>query len=165
MTNCLFCKESFQAQKIWEDEFFYVIADRSPVNPGHLLAISKKHRDDWFALMDKEKDDLNKVILKLRDLCTSDLVIAQYRRTLEEENLNQRTRFLCDFALKNWENIVKNCTGYNLGCNCGTDAGQSQLHFHYHLIPRFSGDCLDAYGGVRRCITERGDYRPDAKNV
>ncbi|MBQ6437823.1 HIT family protein [bacterium] len=165
MSECLFCQEWFQAQKIWEDQYFSVVADRSPVNPGHLLAITKAHRDDWFQLTREEKVDLLDVIEQMKKLATSDVVYQQYVATLQEPDVNPRTKFLCDFAVKNWQNIVKNCTGYNLGCNCGRDAGQSQLHFHYHLIPRFSGDCADAYGGVRRCISERGDYRADAPNV
>lgn len=30
--------------------------------------------------------------------------------------------------------------GFNLGMNCGAVAGQSVLHFHLHVIPRFASD-------------------------
>ena len=98
----------------------------------------------------------------MQQLATSEVVLASYKQTLKEENLDNRTRSLCEFSVQNWEKVQKNCTGYNLGCNCGSDAGQSQLHFHYHLIPRFSGDCARAFGGIRNCISERGDYRQAA---
>ena len=31
-------------------------------------------------------------------------------------------------------------TGYNIGMNCGVSAGQSVMHIHVHLIPRYDGD-------------------------
>lgn len=36
-------------------------------------------------------------------------------------------------------------TGVNLLHASGVDAQQSVLHFHWHLLPRFSGDGLDAW--------------------
>jgi len=49
-------------------------------------------------------------------------------------------------------------SGYNIGINDGSDAGQSVQHFHVHLIPRFAGDCKDPRGGVRWVISARADY-------
>lgn len=49
-------------------------------------------------------------------------------------------------------------SGYNIGINEGPDAGQSVLHFHAHLIPRFAGDSQDPRGGVRWVIRDRADY-------
>ncbi len=39
--------------------------------------------------------------------------------------------------------------GYNIGINDGLAAGQTVMHLHIHLIPRYSGDCTDPRGGVR----------------
>ena len=41
--------------------------------------------------------------------------------------------------------------GYNIGCNVGKAAGQSRMHVHLHLIPRYRGDVADPKGGVR-CV-------------
>jgi diadenosine tetraphosphate (Ap4A) HIT family hydrolase len=41
--------------------------------------------------------------------------------------------------------------GYNIGVNVGAAAGQSRMHVHVHLIPRFRGDVADPRGGVR-CV-------------
>jgi diadenosine tetraphosphate (Ap4A) HIT family hydrolase len=41
--------------------------------------------------------------------------------------------------------------GYNIGVNVGAAAGQSRMHVHVHLIPRYAGDVADARGGVR-CV-------------
>ena len=42
--------------------------------------------------------------------------------------------------------------------NCGTAAGQTVLHMHCHLIPRYAGDQPDPRGGVRWVIPEKADY-------
>lgn len=41
--------------------------------------------------------------------------------------------------------------GYNIGVNIGKAAGQSRMHVHVHLIPRYAGDVADPRGGVR-CV-------------
>jgi diadenosine tetraphosphate (Ap4A) HIT family hydrolase len=49
--------------------------------------------------------------------------------------------------------------GYNIGINAGEPAGQTVMHVHVHLIPRFAGDVDDPAGGVRFVIPKRGNYR------
>ena len=41
--------------------------------------------------------------------------------------------------------------GYNIGVNIGKAAGQSRMHVHVHLIPRYVGDVADPSGGIR-CV-------------
>lgn len=41
--------------------------------------------------------------------------------------------------------------GYNIGVNVGEAAGQSRMHVHVHLIPRYVGDVFDPTGGIR-CV-------------
>ena len=48
--------------------------------------------------------------------------------------------------------------GYNIGMNCGEVAGQTVMHFHCHVIPRYQGDMENPRGGVRHCITGKGYY-------
>jgi len=48
--------------------------------------------------------------------------------------------------------------GYNIGMNCGEDAGQTVFHFHCHVIPRYKGDMENPRGGVRHCIPGKGNY-------
>jgi diadenosine tetraphosphate (Ap4A) HIT family hydrolase len=45
--------------------------------------------------------------------------------------------------------------GYNIGVNIGAAAGQSRMHVHVHLIPRYSGDVPDPSGGVRCVLPKR----------
>lgn len=48
--------------------------------------------------------------------------------------------------------------GYNIGMNCGLVAGQTVMHLHVHLIPRFKGDMKDPRGGVRGVIPSKQKY-------
>jgi len=44
--------------------------------------------------------------------------------------------------------------GYNIGVNVGGAAGQSRMHVHIHLIPRYAGDVPNPAGGIR-CVLAR----------
>lgn len=74
----------------------------------------------------------------------------------------KRTYF--DLSYKELEDmnmLIRNCKknlditispdGYNIGFNVGEWAGQSVLHCHAHLIPRFAGDvpATELRGGIR----------------
>jgi ATP adenylyltransferase len=49
-------------------------------------------------------------------------------------------------------------SGFNIGINCGEDAGQTVMHCHVHLIPRRKGDADDPRGGVRGVIPAKQSY-------
>ena len=53
--------------------------------------------------------------------------------------------------------------GYNIGINVGEAAGQTVMHLHVHLIPRFVGDMDDPRGGVRHVIPWKGNYLTDER--
>jgi diadenosine tetraphosphate (Ap4A) HIT family hydrolase len=48
--------------------------------------------------------------------------------------------------------------GFNVGVNVGAAAGQTVMHLHVHLIPRYTGDQADPRGGIRRIFPELADY-------
>ncbi len=48
--------------------------------------------------------------------------------------------------------------GYNVGVNVGAAAGQTVMHLHVHVIPRYAGDVEDPRGGVRGAIPEKRRY-------
>jgi diadenosine tetraphosphate (Ap4A) HIT family hydrolase len=49
--------------------------------------------------------------------------------------------------------------GYNIGVNIGRAGGQSRMHVHVHLIPRYSGDVADPRGGIRCVLSKRAAPR------
>ena len=51
--------------------------------------------------------------------------------------------------------------GYNIGYNIGAVAGQTVMHCHCHVIPRYAGDTDNPKGGVRRVIA--GKYYNDPR--
>lgn len=52
----------------------------------------------------------------------------------------------------------RNPDGYNIGMNCGEAAGQTVMHFHCHVIPRYLGDMENPRGGIRHCVKNKGYY-------
>ena len=48
--------------------------------------------------------------------------------------------------------------GYNVGFNAGVAAGQTVMHLHVHVIPRYAGDVPDPRGGVRYVIPAKANY-------
>ncbi len=47
---------------------------------------------------------------------------------------------------------------YNIGLNDGAPAGQTVMHTHLHLIPRYAGDAADPRGGVRWIFPDKAVY-------
>ncbi|QWV94746.1 HIT family protein [Geomonas oryzisoli] len=47
---------------------------------------------------------------------------------------------------------------FNVGINDGVAAGQTVLHLHIHLIPRYAGDTDDPRGGVRWIMPVKAPY-------
>lgn len=48
--------------------------------------------------------------------------------------------------------------GFNIGINVGEAAGQTVMHLHIHLIPRYAGDMPDPRGGVRWIFPDKAVY-------
>lgn len=47
----------------------------------------------------------------------------------------------------------KNISGFNIGINIGTSAGQTVHHLHWHLIPRRDGDMKDAEASIHGVLS------------
>jgi len=48
--------------------------------------------------------------------------------------------------------------GYNIGFNVGEAAGQTVMHCHCHVIPRYAGDVPNPRGGVRGVLPKKKGY-------
>jgi diadenosine tetraphosphate (Ap4A) HIT family hydrolase len=113
-----------EENKLYKGNHFFLIHDRFPVSPGHILIISNKNKTDYFSLTDEEKLELPQLINRAKEL-------------IENENSPD---------------------GFNIGMNCGEAAGQTVMHFHCHVIPRYENDMDDPRGGIRHCIKGKGYY-------
>jgi diadenosine tetraphosphate (Ap4A) HIT family hydrolase len=47
--------------------------------------------------------------------------------------------------------------GYNVGFNAGAAAGQTVMHLHVHVIPRYAGDVSDPTGGIRNIMRKQAN--------
>lgn len=53
METCIFCKISkgeIPSHKIYEDENIFAFLDAHPINPGHILVVTKKHEPNFYDL-------------------------------------------------------------------------------------------------------------------
>ena len=50
---------------------------------------------------------------------------------------------------------------FNIGVNDGQAAGQTVMHAHIHVIPRYVGDSADPRGGIRWVLPSRARYWED----
>jgi histidine triad (HIT) family protein len=68
MGGCVFCKiikGKIPADKIYEDENTFSFLDITPINPGHVLLISKKHYENLYDLPDELLSKMAPIIKKL----------------------------------------------------------------------------------------------------
>ena len=81
--------------------------------------------------------------------------VASFFETTEEERFAMLT--LLD-EMKAMLDREHKPDGYNIGINNGAAAGQTVMHLHLHLIPRYAGDTADARGGVRWIFPDKAAY-------
>ena len=81
--------------------------------------------------------------------------VASFFETTEEERLAMMK--LLDEA-RSLLDREHRPDGYNIGINSGAAAGQTVMHVHIHLIPRYTGDRPDPRGGVRWVLPEKAAY-------
>lgn len=58
--------------KIYNGENFFLIRDRFPVSPGHVLIISNNIKKDFFELNDEERSELTFMIQVAKNLIEKD---------------------------------------------------------------------------------------------
>lgn len=83
--------------------------------------------------------------------------VARFRGLTAEE----RTQLMVwvDWAQRHLEaSMSPPPDGFTLGVNDGTAAGQTMPQFHFHVIPRRSGDVPDPRGGIRHLIPSKARY-------
>jgi diadenosine tetraphosphate (Ap4A) HIT family hydrolase len=89
------------------------------------------------------------------------MLVIPFRHTTDFFSLTQEERVaLLSLVVLGKSVIEENSTpdGYNIGFNVGSAAGQTVMHCHCHMIPRYAGDVGDPRGGVRGVVPERQGY-------
>ena len=133
MENCFFCKlkngefdnsSNKPSKYILENDLALGRFDDFPVNPGHMLFVTKRHVKTIFDTTAEEKTAIFELIDKAKEM-----IDKEYHPD-----------------------------GYNIGMNCGEYGGQSVMHVHVHLIPRYKGDVENPRGGIRGIIPEKQNY-------
>lgn len=119
--KCIFCEID---DYILDNELVYAIFDKTPVNKGHMLFVTKRHVESFFDITKEEREAIFDLIDEAKPM------------------LDQ----------------IYSPEGYNIGVNCGETSGQSVMHVHVHLIPRYAGDTESPNGGVRGVIPEKMKY-------
>lgn len=79
------------------------------------------------------------------------------------ELTRQEQESMLDLLTEMRQRLLTECNpdGFNIGINDGGAAGQTVMHLHIHLIPRYAGDQPDPRGGVRWIFPDRAKYWDD----
>ena len=79
------------------------------------------------------------------------------------EDAEQRELHTCLDILKRQLDAEFHPDGYNIGINDGAAAGQTVMHLHVHVIPRYEGDVADPRGGIRWVKPDEAVYWEDGE--
>ena len=130
--DCPFCNLP-DDQIVASNDLALAIYDNYPVSPGHMLFIPKRHVSSWFDATEQEQIAIMRLI-------------------------NQVHANDVGATPASPDNQDKQPSAYNLGINIGPAAGQTVMHLHVHLIPRYKGDTDDPRGGVRWIMPGKAKY-------
>jgi diadenosine tetraphosphate (Ap4A) HIT family hydrolase len=128
---CRFCNLDESAAIISND---YAIAIND-VTPGHTLIVTKRHIASFFEATREEQTAMFDLLTKMRQLL-----------------------LLSPHPYFGNTGTIPVPDGFNIGINDGVAAGQTVMHLHIHLIPRFRGDTEDPRGGVRWIMPVKAPY-------
>jgi diadenosine tetraphosphate (Ap4A) HIT family hydrolase len=83
--------------------------------------------------------------------------VARFHGLTQEERM--RLLFWTDWTQRHLtETLTPKPDAFNFGLNDGAAAGQTKPQFHFHIIPRYTGDVPDPRGGVRYVIPSKARY-------
>jgi diadenosine tetraphosphate (Ap4A) HIT family hydrolase len=90
------------------------------------------------------------------------LLVIPFRHVPDYFTLNREEKLAMVDLIDECKTIIEDNfkpDGYNIGYNIGNAAGQTVMHCHCHVIPRYKGDTDNPRGGVRRVVA--GKYYQD----
>ena len=99
-------------------------------------------------------NELAYVQIEKSSLSNGHVIVVPRRHVADFFEMSQSEQAAVLELLNNAHNLLNaqhSPDGYNIGVNVGRAAGQSRMHVHVHLIPRYVGDVSDPSGGIR-CV-------------
>lgn len=142
---CPFCSLD-DSKIILSNDHAIAIYDGFPVTPGHTLIVPKRHIASFFEVTKEEQAAMFDLLAEMRERLKS----LPTSLEMEAENPIQ------SHFQKGRGNSIPD--GFNIGINDGAVAGQTVMHLHIHLIPRYAGDTSDPRGGVRWVMPKTTPY-------
>jgi len=91
------------------------------------------------------------------------LLVLPFRHTPNFFTLSQEERLAMMFLIDECKGVIEENfkpEGYNIGFNVGGAAGQTIMHCHCHVIPRYPGDVLEVRGGIRNVVPSKQRLSP-----
>ena len=134
MHQCPFCTLD-PSRIVATNGYAVAVLDGYPVSPGHTLIIPKRHIASLFEASEEERTALYDLLAEVRER-----LLNPSRSPIGKEGCSRVP------------------DAFNIGINDGAAAGQTVMHLHIHLIPRYHGDTPDPRGGVRWVFPERAAY-------
>lgn len=101
------------------NDLTFAIRDIKPLFPGHTLVVPFRLIPDWWSATTDER----MAVFDLVDRVRADLLDDDRRETLLPG--------------------VPRPDGFNVGFNAGPHAGQTVMHMHVHVIPRYANPSAD----------------------
>ncbi|HEY6873018.1 MAG TPA: HIT family protein [Geobacteraceae bacterium] len=131
---CPFCNPDTSGIVMANDHGI-ALYDGYPVTPGHSLIVPKRHMCSFFEATREEQAALLDLLAGMRQL-----LLNPHQLSIAKAG------------------SVSVPDGFNIGINDGAAAGQTIMHLHIHLIPRYAGDTDDPRGGVRWIMPAKAPY-------
>jgi diadenosine tetraphosphate (Ap4A) HIT family hydrolase len=89
------------------------------------------------------------------------LLVIPFRHTPDYFSLTEEEKQALFALIDECKEVIEENfrpAGYNIGFNVGEAAGQTVMHCHCHVIPRYSGDTENPRGGIRGVIPQKREY-------
>lgn len=147
--NCVFCDEQQNAANTFaESSLWRARWDKFPLAAGHAEIVPQRHVERFEELDIEELGQMMKFARKVLLIVRDTDLLAVYRTMRKDDSLDNQDYI--DRAM-NQAAVVRatSADGYNFGINDGEAGGQSVMHLHLHLIPRYYGDVENPRGGIR----------------
>lgn len=126
----------------------------------------KKENDCCFCQLDADREIISETATAVAfydkfPVSKGHVLIIPKRHTANYFDLTihqQRALWLLVNRCKTIIQKKHNPDGFNVGININEAAGQTVMHVHVHLIPRYNGDVEEPRGGVRGVVPGKREY-------